>query len=128
MKFSIVTSLMFIICATIGAYFTIINHREEKYTLPGEITKCTSHKIPVYQYSSPKGEIEYFKDDYTEISCSFENGEPSASCKSFYNSLEGCSKIYRSPKFSKDLPPIFGNGAEAAVDVVSRTKMLSIRL
>lgn len=106
----------------------MVGHREKRYTLPGEIAKCTSHKVAVYQYTSPKGEIEHFKEDYTKASCVFENGKPTSSCQVFLDSLEDCIEVYRSPKFSKDLPGIYEESAASAVDIVSRTKMLSIRL
>ncbi len=128
MKLSIILSILFFLLFTVIAYFVIAGHREEKYTLPGEIIRCSSHKITIYQYTSPSGEREHYKEDYTESSCAFDNGSPTKSCQAFLDSLENCTEVYRSPRFSKDLPSIYKEGAATAVDVVSRTKMLSIRL
>lgn len=128
MKLSIIFSTLFFLLFAIIGYFVIIGHQEKKYTLPGEISRCISHKITIYQYSSPKGEIEHYKEDYTKTSCAFENGQPSKSCQILLDSLENCSVVYRSPKFSKNLTDIYEEGAATAVDIVSRTKMLSIRL
>ena len=128
MKLSIILSILFFILFAVIAYFVIVGHHEKKYTLPGEITKCNSHKIAIYQYVSPKGEVEHYKEDYTKASCLFENMRPTDSCQAFLDSLDNCMAVYRSPKFSKDLPDIYEDGAATAVDIVSRTKMLSIRL
>lgn len=110
----------------LAGLFWFFGNDLNKYPLNGEISKCMSEDVVVFQYLDEKLDTfpEYYNEGGEKITCDIIGGETSEKCGKFLDSLSECQVVYRF--FENDKKSrIFSQDAESALPIILKAKNIN---
>ena len=115
--------LSFIIAILLIAFVSYVEIKKSKFSLPGEISKCTSGDEAVFQYITDLESYttSYYNKNGQRISCDLDT--TTEFCENFLATVSDCVPIYRNFE-DKNYKQIYEEEAEEIVEKILKNKSL----